>query len=329
MQNSKGGEEHEGMVLVENEYTANHLNWLHCLECCCSRARASIFANTPYMFCFSFFMGLNFYLVFFFVTHSHIGVSIYFGALCSLFLLFIDISSVFFVYQKSLQNEANIFILYTCTHQHQFIVVCLNSRAIEDIERKNLRWYNMLSAFHIQSNQYCHKCLNIYIRKYQRDLKRYTTSSVAMAIASPIATTKKQRKNIWTKYTKIIWFSQLCWVRNIMLLSESLCRNQMNFHVLAVHLEMDFCCVKERLKLCIVWIPRLFFALFPTKTPRVGEKLWGREKERAHKRDLGGKKERARAGVCWMLVFYMRLLRYLRYRLPFKRKAKIYYDFTV
>lgn len=63
-------------------------------------------------------------------------------------------------------------------------------------------------------------------------------------------------------------------IRNIMLLCESLCRNHMNFHVLPVHLDMDFCCVKKGLKLYIS-NPSFDFARSASKeTSEWGSERW-------------------------------------------------------
>lgn len=49
-------------------------------------------------------------------------------------------------------------------------------------------------------------------------------------------------------------------IHYIMLLCEPLCRNHMNFHALAVHREMDFCCDKKRTCLYIQFESYIHFS---------------------------------------------------------------------
>lgn len=103
-------------------------------------------------------------------------------------------------------------------------------------------------------------------------------------------------------------------IRNIMLLCESLCRNHMNFHVVPVHLDMDFCCAKKGLELYIS-NPSFDFACFRSaskKTPEWGRKMAMVVVERERKGDLGS---RRKENLCW---YSMRLL---IFALPFTFRA--------
>lgn len=174
-QNGRGGEEHERMMMMMMAKTNTQqiiLNGIHCLECRCSHVYFHIHAR--WMFCFSFafcfvlfrfffFYGIEFLFSIFSATTTASDSRYIRSALLNFFSYLSTYQVYFFVYQKSLQNEANVFILFrmhTTTHIPSHVRIL--EQSMESKKFKDGTSCSMHSTFNPnQSNQYSHECLNI------------------------------------------------------------------------------------------------------------------------------------------------------------------------